>query len=147
MTDVRQVDVDLQGKCNGGESHSNEKGCVLDMFCIWLVRSSIANLLSLPTLERDGYVCPYNTNSLWIVECPDGTVLKFKGFPFIDMENLQDHVFRPDGSSGNTMDHLCNFEPVTDFGDKFNALKEIPKKKAFTFLQNSASEHGKIHKI
>ena len=78
MKDVRQVDVALRGKCNGGESHSDEKGCVLDMFCMWLVRSGIANLLSLPTLERDGYVCSYHTNSPWIVECPDGTILKFK---------------------------------------------------------------------
>ena len=51
MKDVRQVDVALRGKCNGGESHSDEKGCVLDMFCMWLVRSGIANLLSLPTLK------------------------------------------------------------------------------------------------
>ncbi len=51
MTDVCQADVALRGKCNGGESHSDEKGCVLDMFCMWLVRSGIANLLSLPTLE------------------------------------------------------------------------------------------------
>ena len=123
MTDVRQVDVSLRGKYNGGESHSDEKGCVLDMFCMWLMCSGIANLLSLPTLKREGYVCSYHTNSPWIVECPDGTVLKFKqdrglceNFPFIDMENLQDHVFRPDSSSGNSKDHLSKFEPVTDSG-------------------------------
>ena len=59
MTDVHQVNIALQGKCNGGESHSNKKGCVLDMFCVWLVCSGIVNLLLLPTLERDGYVCMY----------------------------------------------------------------------------------------
>ena len=76
------------------------------------------------------------------MECPDGTVLKFKrdsglceGFPFIDMENLQDHVFRPDTTSENHKDHLREFEPVTDFGDKVKALKELPKRKAFAFLQ------------
>ena len=37
MTDVKQVDMVLHGKCNGGESHSNENGCILDMFCMWLV--------------------------------------------------------------------------------------------------------------
>ena len=90
---VRQVDVALYTKCNGGESHSNKKGCVLDMFCMWLVHSRIANLLSLPTLEQDGYVCQYHKNSTWIVECPDGTILKFKrdnglckDFPYIDTE-------------------------------------------------------------
>ena len=76
------------------------------------------------------------------MECPDGTVLKFKqdrglcgGFPFIDTENLQDHIFRPDTTSKNNKDHLREFEPVTDFGDKVKALKELPKRKAFTFLQ------------
>ena len=51
MNDVRQVDVALQEKCNGDEPHSDEKGYLLDMFCMWLVHSGIANLLSLPTLE------------------------------------------------------------------------------------------------
>ena len=102
------------------------------MFCVWLVRSGIANLLSLSTLEQDGYVCSYHTNSPWIVEYPDGSVLKFKwdrglckGFLFIDMENLQDHVFRPD-ASGNNKDHLREFVPVTDIGDKVKALNSFP---------------------
>ena len=109
---------------------------------MWLVHSGIANLLSLSTLKRDRYVCLYHTNSPWIVECPDKTVLKFKqdcglckGFPFIDMENLQDHVFRPDVTSENHKDHLREFEPVTDFGDEVKALKELLKRKAFAFLQ------------
>ena len=63
MTNVRQVDVALRGNCNAGESHSNEKGCVIDMFCMWLVSSGITNLLYLPMLEWDGYVCQYHTNS------------------------------------------------------------------------------------
>jgi len=36
------------------------------------------------------------------VECPDGTILKFKqdkglykGFPFIDMDNLSEHILKP----------------------------------------------------
>ena len=88
MTGVKQVEVALHGKCNGGESHIDEKGCVLDVFCMWLISTGITNLLSLPMLKCDGYVCQYHTNSLWIVECPDGNVLKFKrnnglckGFP------------------------------------------------------------------
>ena len=110
------------------------------MFCMWLVCSSIANLLSLPTLERDEYVCTYKTNLPWIMECPDGTVLKFKhdcglckGFPYIDMENLQDHVFKP--TDGNIANHLCKFEPINDIEDKVKALKELPKRKTFAFLQ------------
>ena len=53
----------------------------------------------------------------------------------INMENLQDHVFRPDTTSENNKDHLHKFKPVTDFGDKVKALKELLKRKAFAFLQ------------
>jgi hypothetical protein len=139
MTDVHQIDIALRGKCNGGESHSDEKGCVLDMFCMWLVCSSIANLLSLPTLERDGYVCSYKTNLPWIVECPDGTILKFKrdrglceGFPYIDMENLQDHVFKT--TNDVIADHHRESN-TTNVEDRVKAFKELPKKNAFVFLQ------------
>ena len=139
MTDVHQVDIALQGKCNGGEFHSNEKGCVLDMFCMWLVCSSIVNLLSFPTLERDGYVCSYKTNSPCIVECPDGTILKFKrdqglceGFPYIDMENLQDHVFKTTNDAITDHHHKSN---TINVEDKVKALKELPKRNAFAFLQ------------
>ena len=49
MSDVQQVDIALRGKCSAGEMHSDEKGYVLDMFCMWLVHSGISNLLSLPS--------------------------------------------------------------------------------------------------
>jgi hypothetical protein len=98
---------------------------------MWLVRSSIANLLSLPTLEHDRYVCSYKTNSLWIVECPDRTILKFKcdqglckGFPYIDMENLQDHVFKTTNDA--IADHHRESN-TTNVEDRVKALKELPK--------------------
>ena len=71
MSDVLQVDVALCSKCNAWETYSNDKGYALDMFCMWLVQGGIANLMSLPTLERDRYVHQYHTNSAWIVEYPD----------------------------------------------------------------------------
>ena len=121
MTDVWQVNVALCDKCNGVESYSNEKGYVLDMFCLWIVRSRIANLLSLSILEGDGYVCQYHTNSEWMVECPDGTILKFKrgkglykGFPFINMKNLKEHVFRPSSVAKNTS--KSKVKPVENLG-------------------------------
>ena len=92
----------LHGKYNSGETQINEKGYTLGMFFMWLVRISIAKLLYLPILEKDGCVYQYHTNSTWIVECPDGTILKFKqdkglykGFPFIDMDNLSEHILKP----------------------------------------------------
>ena len=98
------------------------------MFCMWLVQSGIVNLLLLTTLEQDGYVCLYHTNLPWIVECPDGTIPKFKhdcglckGSPHIHMENLQYHVFK--STDGNIMDHLHKFEPINNVEDKVEALK------------------------
>ena len=90
MTGIKKVSTSLRGKCNGGVSYSDEKGDVLHLFNTWLVRTGIANLLSLPSLERDGFVVSYNTKTSWMVECPDGTVLKFlkdtgvcAGFPYL----------------------------------------------------------------
>ena len=137
MTDVSQVDVTLCSKCNGGELHSDEKGCMLDTFHMWLVCTGRTNLLSLPMLEPDGYVCQYHTNSLWIMEYLDGTVLKFKhnnglckGFPCIDMDKLKDHIFKPSGVTGNT---LKPSPPSDDLGTKPKALKQLPKRKTFAF--------------
>ena len=63
LEEVKEVGVTLYGKCNAGEVFSNEKGMLLDMFCMWLVRNGIANLLSIPCLERDGYQVTYDTNT------------------------------------------------------------------------------------
>ena len=86
-----------------------------------------------------GNVCSYKTNLPWIVECPDGTILKFKrnrglckGFPYIDMENLQDHVFKT--TSDAIADHHCESSTM-NVEDRIKALKELPKRNAFAFLQ------------
>ena len=63
LEEVKQVGVTLHGKCNAGEVFSNKKGMLLDMFCMWLVRNGIANLLSIPYLERDGYQVSYDTKT------------------------------------------------------------------------------------
>ena len=96
MSNIQRVSTTLRGKCNGGVSHSDEKGDVLDMFNMWLVQTGIANLLSLPSLERDGFCVSYNTLTSWMVQCPDGTVLKFHkdtgvcaGLPYIDLKKLR----------------------------------------------------------
>ena len=61
------------------------------------------------------------------------TVLKFKrdhglweGFPYIDIENLQDHVFRPTSVSRNNVDRLQEFEPINDLGRKLKVLNSFP---------------------
>ena len=92
------------------------------------MRTGIANLLSLPSLERDGFVVSYNTKTSWMVECPDGTVLKFlkdtgvcAGFPYIDLENLEAHVVKSPGG---------------DVLSKIKAMREAPKQKALAFMQS-----------
>ncbi len=54
LDDVKEVGVTLRGKCNAGAIFSKEKGMLLDMFSMWLVRNDIANLLSIPCLEQEG---------------------------------------------------------------------------------------------
>ena len=65
-------------------------------FHFWLVRNGIANLLSLPWLEANGYRVTYDTLTCWKIHCPDGTVLTLKkdtglcqGFPYLDLKELQ----------------------------------------------------------
>ena len=56
-------------------SHANEKGWYGDLFNMCLVRNGIANLLSVPQLERDGFVLTYDTRTTWHIHCPDGKVV------------------------------------------------------------------------
>ena len=88
----------LRGSCNAGTTFSNDKGWYKDLFCMWLVRKGIANLLSLPQLEYEGYRVTYDTVTDWMIHVPDGplmthgTKLLLKwgrsvcaGFPYLDM--------------------------------------------------------------
>ena len=67
----------LQGNCNAGVSTSNEKG----YYGLWnflLNEQGIANLLSIPQLEKDGYLINYNIERDWDVTTPEGKTLLFK---------------------------------------------------------------------
>ena len=61
---------------------------------MWLVESSIANLLSVPQLEADSFKVGYS-DGLWTVTTPEGHVIPFKkntgkcrGFPYIEIGSL-----------------------------------------------------------
>ncbi len=102
LVDVKEVGVTLRGKCNGGTVFSTEKGILLDMFSMWLVKNGIVNFLSVLCLEREGCQITYGTNTLWVVSFPNGLKLKFKkdtgiceGFSYVDLENLEEHVIGP----------------------------------------------------
>ena len=47
----------LKGDCNTGTTYSKRKGW-LKGFRMWLLESDIANLLSIPQLEADGFTKP-----------------------------------------------------------------------------------------
>ena len=53
-------------------SHANEKGWYGNLFKMLLVRNGIANLLSVPQLERDGFFLTYDTRTTCHIHCPDG---------------------------------------------------------------------------
>ena len=64
-----QVITLIQGNCNVGASTSYEKG-FFGLWDLWINEQGIANLLSIPKLEKDGYVIDYNTNRDWVVPTP-----------------------------------------------------------------------------
>ena len=41
-------------------------------FKVWLNKRKIANLLSIPTLEKDGYIVTTHTNEKWVVISLEG---------------------------------------------------------------------------
>ncbi len=128
LSEVSKVGVTLRDKCNAGVVYSDKKGFVLDMFNMWLVQNGIANLLSIPCLIHDGYCVAFDLLKALFVYCPDGRVLKFKtdvgtckGFPYIDLKKLKDHIVTSDKSE--------------TFKEKLKralkATKDVPKK--FTY--------------
>ena len=54
LSNVKTGNTVLQGNCNTGVSTSQEKG-VHGLWSFWLNEKGIANLLSIPQLEKDGY--------------------------------------------------------------------------------------------
>ena len=90
LGNVHQVRTLLQGNCNAGVSTSYEKG-FFGLWDFWLNYQGITNLLSIPQLEKDGYVIDYNTNRDWVVTIPEGKTILFhkdvsmcKGMPYLD---------------------------------------------------------------
>ena len=71
LDNVHEVDTILKGSCNAGVTTSNTKG-LFGVFEMWLNRGRIANLLSIPQLEEDGFKVRYDTDGDWIVTSPSG---------------------------------------------------------------------------
>ena len=79
-------------------STSQEKG-VYGLWSFGLNKKGIANLLSIPQLEKDGYTIDYNTKRNWVVMMPSGKCLLFKadtglcaGMPYLDIRENRDKL-------------------------------------------------------
>ena len=90
------VDTVLRGNCNAGVTTTNTKG-YFGLFHMWLNKKGIANLLSIPQLEEDGYRVTCDTNTEWAVYTPSGTKIPFKRdkglcnrMPYVDMREQKE---------------------------------------------------------
>ena len=92
LSNVKTGNTVLQGKLQRGVSTSQEKG-IYGLCTFWLNEKGIANLLSIPQLEKDGYTIDYNIKQDWVVTTPSGKCLLFKtdstglcaGMPYLDV--------------------------------------------------------------
>ena len=77
LGNVKTIGTVLQGNCNAGVSLSKEKG-IFGLWSFWINENGIANLLSIPQLEKDRYTVDYNTKRDWVVPTPACKCLLFK---------------------------------------------------------------------
>ena len=84
------------------------------------------------------------------MECPDWTILKFKqdkglckGFPFIDMENLSEHILKPSSVAEKLLE--VNRRTQWGLGEQDQGHQETPWKKGIRFSANCLLEHGGVH--
>ena len=67
----------------------------LGVFKMWINKGGIANLLSIPKLEKDGFCVTSDTHGEWIVYSPGGEKIVFKrdtgnlkGMPYVDINDV-----------------------------------------------------------
>ena len=67
----------------------------LGVFKMWINEGGIANILSIPQLEKDGFRATSDTHGEWIVYSPGGEKLFFKrdngnlkGMPYVDLNDV-----------------------------------------------------------
>ena len=85
----------MNGNCNAGETKINKRGYFGKMR-VWLHENGIANLLSIPQLEKDGYTVSTSTKGQRKVFTPEGKIILFKrdtgmcvGMPYIDLRDYE----------------------------------------------------------
>ena len=68
LRDVKEGSSVMNGRCNAGTTRTNKRG-MWEGFQVWLNEHGIANLLSIPMLEKAGYKVSTHTDSDWVVNC------------------------------------------------------------------------------
>ena len=88
---IHNVGMRLRQHCNAGATTTGKMGYWRGIK-FWVNETGIANLLSVPQLEKDGYQLEYNTTTGWLVHTPAGNTIRFEmdkgmcgGMPFIDL--------------------------------------------------------------
>ena len=91
LTRLHLTKVYLQQNCNAGSKLTNKQG-YWNGIPFWVNNTGIANLLSLPKLEKSGWLIRYKTGNKWEALSPQGQLLTFKKdtglcklMPYLDM--------------------------------------------------------------
>jgi hypothetical protein len=82
--------------CNVGTNFTTKKGWYCNLFDLWLVRNGIADLLSFPQLEADGFMVSYHIGGNWIITTPQDKEITFhrkensvcRGLPYINKHSM-----------------------------------------------------------
>ena len=84
----------MNGNFNAGTSKIT-KGGHFGKLRVWLNENGIANLISIPMLEANGYVVRTDTEGEWQVLAPEGKIIPFKrdtgmcaGMPTLTSETM-----------------------------------------------------------
>jgi hypothetical protein len=104
LTRLHVTKVYLRQNCNAGSKLTNRQG-YWNGIPFWVNDTGIANLLSVPKLEKSGWKIQYETGGEWQALSPNGQLLTFKkdkglcnGMPYLDMSNPNEHISKvPEG--------------------------------------------------
>jgi hypothetical protein len=98
LTDHHTSEVYLRQNCNAGSKVTNQCGYYIGLK-FYIGEGGIANLLSVPALEKAGWKVQMETGKPVRVLSPEGVLLTFKrdvgvtgGMPYIDMSRPKDHI-------------------------------------------------------
>ena len=91
VTNIRETGKVLKGHCNAGTTSTSKQGD-LGSLKMWINGTGIANIISIPVLEKNGFRVSYDTNAEWVIHSPEGKEIIFKRdtgvcdmMPYIDL--------------------------------------------------------------